>query len=123
MYISTSQEEFDYPSGDENAFTSYDGSGGVPIGGALRRFVYASRIDGVQQLFSSYIQDDTRLLWRRNIMERAQRIAPFLQYDEDPYPVVTEEGRIVFVLDAYTTAQDLPLLPALPGTSSVTSAG
>jgi uncharacterized membrane protein (UPF0182 family) len=108
VYISTSQREFDYPSGDENVFNSYDGTGGVPIGGALRRFVYASRIDGVQQLFSSYIQEDTRLLWRRNIMERAQRIAPFLQYDEDPYPVVTEDGEIVFVLDAYTTARTYP---------------
>ena len=108
IYTATTEDEFDYPSDDGNTFNRYDGAGGVPIGGLLRRIAYATRFDGTEQLFSSYITDQTRLHWRREINHRVQTIAPFLRFDTDPYPVVTEDGRIVYIIDAYTVARTYP---------------
>lgn len=108
VYVNTTQEEFDYPSGDQNVYTTYEGDGGVPIGGLLRRLVYAARFDGYRQLFSGYITGDTRLMFRRNIVDRARAAAPFLRYDEDPYPVLREDGSIVYILDAYSTSFNYP---------------
>jgi uncharacterized protein len=108
VYVKTTQQEFDYPSGDQNVYIDYDGEGGVPIGGLLRRFAFAWRIDGYRQLFSSYIAPESRVMFRRNIVDRARIVAPFLRYDRDPYPVVTEDGRIVYIIDAYTTSRAYP---------------
>ena len=108
VYTGTTQDEFDYPSENGNTFNRYDGDGGVPIGGMVRRIAYATRFDGTQQLFSSYITGETKLLWRRDIMSRVRELAPFLRYDRDPYPVVTEDGSIVYIIDAYTTARTYP---------------
>lgn len=115
VYVNTSQQEFDYPAGDRNVYTDYQGDGGVPIGGLLRRLVFAWRTDGYRQLFSSYIGADTRLMFRRHIVERARVIAPFLKYDRDPYPVVTEDGRIVYIIDAYTTSAAYPYSESYQG--------
>jgi len=108
VYVKTTQQEFDYPSGDKNVYTDYAGSGGVDIGGFLRRIAFAWRIDGYRQLFSSYLTDASRIMFRRNILKRASVIAPFLEFDRDPYPVVTEDGRIVYIIDAYTTSAAYP---------------
>lgn len=108
IYVRTTQQEFDYPSGNRNVYADYAGNGGVPIGGALRRIAFAWRIDGYRQLFSGYFTPDSRIMFRRSITERARTIAPFLRYDRDPYPVVTEDGRIVYIIDAYTTSAAYP---------------
>lgn len=108
VYVKTTQQEFDYPSGDENVYTDYAGSGGVSIGGLFRRLAFAWRIDGYRQLFSSYFTPESRIMFRRNILRRASIVAPFLNFDRDPYPVVTEDGRIVYVIDAYTTSRSYP---------------
>lgn len=108
VYVNTTQQEFDYPAGEENVFYTYDGEGGVRLGGLLRRVLYAARYDGENQLFSNYITADSRIMFRRSLRERARALAPFLLYDQDPYPVVTEEGEIKYILDAYTTARTYP---------------
>ncbi|MFP4363097.1 MAG: UPF0182 family protein [Spirochaetia bacterium] len=108
VYVNTSQEEFDYPLEDENAYTTYQGEGGVALNSALRRIAYASQIDGYRQLFSGYFTPESRIMFRRNITRRAQAIAPFLRYDRDPYPVLTEEGRIKYIIDAYTLTSGFP---------------
>jgi hypothetical protein len=108
VYVNTTQEEFDYPAGEENVFYTYQGNGGVPLGGLLRRILYAARYDGENQLFSSYITSESKIMFRRSLRERAKALAPFLLYDQDPYPVVTEEGKIKYILDAYTTARTYP---------------
>ena len=108
VYVNTTQQEFDYPSGEENVYSDYEGDGGVSMRGLVRRLALAWRIDGYRQLFSSYFDEDSRIMFRRNIVERVSVIAPFLRYDRDPYPVLTDEGRIVYIIDAYTTSRAYP---------------
>lgn len=115
VYVNTTQREFDYPSGAENVYTEYDGTGGVEMGGLLRRFIFASRFDGEQQLFSGYIQQGSRILFDRSIDERVSKGAPFLMFDEDPYPVLTEDGGIKFIVDAYTVTTAYPYSESYDG--------
>jgi uncharacterized membrane protein (UPF0182 family) len=103
----TSTDEFDYPSGDENIYTDYAGSGGVPLSDTLRRLVYAGKFSSVELLVSGSLTPQSKLLMYRNIWERAPAIAPFLAYDPDPY-VVTSDGKLYWIIDAYTTAETYP---------------
>lgn len=102
-------EEFDYPSGegDSNVNTRYDADSGVRVGGLLRRVAFALRFGASQILFSQYISGDSRVLFDRNIIDRVEKLAPWLWLDEDPYPVVAD-GRIVWVIDGYTWSNDYP---------------
>ncbi|MDK2989247.1 MAG: uncharacterized protein PWR16_776 [Methanoculleus sp.] len=103
----TTTAEFDYPSGDQNVYATYDGSGGVPLGDWLRRLVYAVRFGSVELLVSGSITPESRILLYRNAAERAATIAPFLSYDADPY-VVVDGGKIYWIIDAYTTTTQYP---------------
>jgi len=114
VYVRTGQQEFDYPSGDGNAYARYDGSGGIPLGSGLRRLALAMRFDGIRQLTSSDMTADSRLLFRREVRERVSMLAPFLRFDADPYAVVLD-GRLVIVLDAYTTSDHFPYSERLKG--------
>lgn len=107
--VNTGAQEFDYPAstGDENVYTTYDGTGGVRLGSPFTRLAYALRLSSSQIVLSSYITSDSRLLWRRTLEERVQTLAPFLGYDADPYPVIAN-GRLVWLLDAYTTSARYP---------------
>ncbi len=116
IYVKTTQKEFDYPSGSDNVYTTYKGNGGVPIGGMLRRFIFGWKYDGYQQIFSDYFTPDSRIMFHRNIEDRARMIAPFLQFDQDPYPVLTKEGRIKYIIDAYTTSSRYPYSEIYDGT-------
>ncbi|MDZ4804904.1 MAG: UPF0182 family protein, partial [Candidatus Eisenbacteria bacterium] len=107
VYVRTGQQEFDYPKGDENAYARYEGSGGIPLGSGLRRLALAMRFDGIRQLTSADMTADSRLLFRREVRERVSRLAPFLQFDRDPYAVIVD-GRMVIVIDAYTTSDHFP---------------
>ena len=109
VYVKTHQQEFDYPQGQSNNLTSYQGTGGIPIGGELRRILIATdRGDLGKVPFSDDITPDSRLLMRRNIRERAATLAPFLTFDSDPYLVVGDDGRLSWILDAYTTSDTYP---------------
>ncbi|MCA1816291.1 MAG: UPF0182 family protein, partial [Acidobacteria bacterium] len=109
VYVKTKQQEFDYPQGDANASTVYEGSGGFPVGGFLRRFVLAWETDDLSRLpFADDVTPDSRVLMRRNIGERVRALAPFLSYDADPYVVVSRDGRIFWLMDAYTTTDTYP---------------
>ncbi len=107
VIVGTTAQEFDYPSGDENVYTTYQGAGGVILDSAFKRLAYALRLGSSQLLFSSYITPESRLMWRRAIDERVQTVAPFLRYDPDPYPVIAG-GRLVWLLDAYTVSDRYP---------------
>jgi uncharacterized membrane protein (UPF0182 family) len=109
VYVKTHQQEFDYPQGQGNNFTSYQGTGGIRLGGFFRRILLAiDRGDLGKLPFSDDITPDSRLLMRRNIRERVAALAPFLTFDQDPYLVVGDDGRLSWILDAYTISDTYP---------------
>ena len=109
VYVKTRQQEFDYPQGQSNNLTSYQGTGGIQIGGFFRRLLLAFDRDDLGTLpFSDDVNPDSRLLMRRNIRDRVSRIAPFLTFDQDPYIVVGDDGRISWIIDAFTTSDSFP---------------
>ena len=107
IFTGTNTPEFDYPKGDENAFTQYDGAGGVEIGSFVRKLAYALDLGSYKILISNYFSDDTRIHYHRQIRDRASQIAPFLTYDEDPYITIVN-GRLQWIIDAYTTSDRFP---------------
>ena len=107
VFVKTQAREFDYPKGDDNVYTTYEGTGGVPVGGLLRQLMFSVGLGSFQLLFSNDISAQSRVLYHRNITDRLQTIAPFLRYDPDPYLVVSE-GRLFWIRDAYTTTDHYP---------------
>jgi hypothetical protein len=107
VFVKTRTEEFDYPRGDDNVFTSYAGEGGVSVGSLWRRLLFAVRFRSTDTLFSPNLIAESRVLLHRRIAERVERIAPFLTYDPDPY-LALSEGRLVWIQDAYTTSGRYP---------------
>ncbi len=109
VYVRTRQKEFNYPQGEANSLTSYEGTGGIPIGGFFRRLLIAlDRGDLAKLPFSDDVTADSRLLMRRNVRSRVETLAPFLTFDADPYIVVTAGGRLVWMMDAFTTSESYP---------------
>ncbi len=106
--VGTRQREFDYPSGEANIFTAYEGKGGVSISSLARRMVLAWRLQSLKILLSADITKDSRILYHRNIVERAQKALPFLQLDRDPYLVLNDAGELLWLMDAYTTSTRYP---------------
>jgi uncharacterized membrane protein (UPF0182 family) len=109
VYVNTRQKEFNYPQGQTNSFTSYQGKGGVVIGGFLRRLLIAADRGDLGKLpFSDDVNSQSRLLMRRNVVARVSALAPFLTYDPDPYMVVGENGKLYWMMDAFTTSDSYP---------------
>jgi uncharacterized protein len=109
VYVKTRQKEFNYPQGESNSLTSYEGKGGVVLGGFLRRCIIAfDRGDLAKLPFSDDITSDSRLLMRRNVRRRVNALAPFLIYDEDPYIVVGDDGRLSWIMDGFTVSDSYP---------------
>ena len=109
VYVKTRQQEFNYPQGQSNNLTSYQGDGGIVLGGFLRRVVLAfDRGDLGKLPFSDDVNPQSRLLMRRNVRDRVNALAPFLTYDSDPYIVVGDDGRLSWVMDAFTTSDEYP---------------
>ena len=104
------QKEFDYPSGQGDAavYSSYDGGSGVPIGSFARRLLFAFHFGSMNIVLSNDLTDKTRILFHRDVIERAQLALPFLVFDPDPYMVITNEGRLVWLVDAYTATDRYP---------------
>lgn len=99
--------EFDYPQGGTNVYTHYAGSGGVPLEGFWRKLVFGWKFGGTRLLFSEYPRPESRIMFRRNIVERVSTVAPFLKLDPDPYMVLVD-GRLRWIIDAYTTSSSFP---------------
>jgi uncharacterized membrane protein (UPF0182 family) len=109
VYVKTRQKEFNYPQGDANNLTSYQGNGGIRLGGWLRRTLIAyDRGDLAKLPFSDDVDSDSRLLMRRKLSDRVQELAPFLTFDPDPYVVIGQDGRIFWLMDAFTTSDGYP---------------
>jgi hypothetical protein len=105
--VNTKTEEFDYPMGNKNKYTRYEGRGGVRIGSLFRKFIFAVEFGDIKILLTHYIDKNSRIMFHRSILERVKTIAPFLSYDRDPYLVIAK-GKLYWILDAYTTTSDFP---------------
>jgi uncharacterized membrane protein (UPF0182 family) len=109
VYVKTRQQEFNYPEGQANNLASYEGSGGIVMGGLLRRILLAfDRGDIAKVPFSDDVNAQSRLLMRRNVRDRVAALAPFLTFDRDPYMVVGDDGRLCWIMDAYTSSDTYP---------------
>jgi len=109
VYVKTQQREFNYPQGQSNNLTSYEGNGGILLGGFLRRMVIALDQSDLAKLpFSDDVNQDSRLLMRRNIRDRVSALAPFLTYDPDAYIVLGDDGRLSWIMDAFTVSGSYP---------------
>ncbi|HEX7511206.1 MAG TPA: UPF0182 family protein [Chitinivibrionales bacterium] len=106
--VNTAAKEFDYPSGNENRYTTYTGSGGVSIGGIFKRLLFVLRFKELKILLSTDISSQSRILYTRQIMDRVNKALPFLTYDSDPYMIITREGRLVWMIDGYTVTDAYP---------------
>ncbi len=115
IFTGTTTPEFDYPQGDENAFTTYDGAGGVPIPNWRRKLAYAYDLSSLKILISNYFTTDSRIHYYRQVKQRVSQVAPFLQLDSDPY-ITLIDGRLQWIIDAYTKSDRFPYSePVEPG--------
>ncbi|MHB1327157.1 MAG: UPF0182 family membrane protein [Gemmatimonadales bacterium] len=108
VFVNTAQREFDHPAGEANIFRAYTGTGGITIDNALRRLLFSIHYGSTKILLSGDITAESRILYRRNIVERAREALPFLSLDGDPYLVIGTDGTLKWVLDAYTTTDRYP---------------
>ncbi len=107
VLVKTKAREFDYPKGDKNVYTTYQGKGGVHIKSFFRRLLFAIEFMDPQILFTTYLNPESRIMFNRRINRRTNAIAPFLDYDGDPYLVVSAE-KLYWIQDAYTTSAMYP---------------
>ena len=117
VMTSTKVKELDYPSGEENVYNVYDGTGGIRVGNYARRLMFADYLQDWQMLFTQNFTSETKLLFRRNINRRVRAIAPFLRFDRDPYLVAADTNNLTtkkdqnylyWIIDAYTTSDSYP---------------
>jgi uncharacterized membrane protein (UPF0182 family) len=118
VFVKTKTEEFDYPRGEDNVFATYQGQGGVPLGGLFRRLMFAIRFRSTDTFFSPTLTPESRVMMHRRISERVARIAPFLTFDSDPYLAISD-GRLVWIQDAYTTSNRYPYASAAGGVNYI----
>jgi len=114
VYVHTTEKEFDFPRGDANAETTYRGDGGIPLSSLWRRLVVARQFDGLRLFLSGYFTPQSRVMIRRNVVERVQRLAPFLTFDHEPY-IVANGDHYVYILDSYTSSANYPYSAAYRG--------
>ena len=121
VIVKTATEEFDYPRGEGgNVFTTFEGDSGIDIGGFLPRLAFAMQFADINLFISQELTSESELLWRRNILQRTLEVAPFLQFDSDPYIVIGGDGNLYWFLDAYTVSGRFPYSePSQFGTRTV----
>ncbi len=105
--VNTDEKEFDYPQGEKNVYTEYEGTAGIRLN-FINRILFAIREHSLKILVSTNINSDSRILINRGIKERVEKIAPYLSYDSDPYLVISEDGKLFWMMDAYTTSSYYP---------------
>ena len=107
VYVHTTEKEFDFPQGDANAETIYSGRGGIALSNLWRKLVIAHEFDGLRLFISGYFTQASRVLIRRNVVERVERLAPFLTFDGDPY-IVANGDHYSYIIDGYTSSENFP---------------
>jgi uncharacterized protein len=107
VFVRTATREFHYPKGDDNIFTTYEGDGGVPVGGFFRKAIFSLKFRSMKTLLTNDLNPDSRVMYYRRVQERVRKIAPFLMYEDDRYLAISE-GRLFWVQDAYTITNRFP---------------
>ena len=113
VFVHTKQPEFDYPSGSGNVETRYAGKGGFPISSMPLRVAAALRYGDWNIVLTSYLTPESRMIIRRRVRERLEELAEFILWDQDPYLVITRDGRLVWMVDGYTASASHPYSRAL----------
>lgn len=108
VLVNGKQKEFDYPVGAENVYTNYSGKNGIRINSFFRRLLLSWQLKDYKMILASNITNDSQVLINRNIADRVQKVAPYLAYDHDPYIVVGDNGKLYWIMDAYTFGSKYP---------------
>ncbi len=116
VFVRTAQPEFNYPSGTENVHSKYEGAGGIPIKGFAMRLAAAIAEGDWNILLTSYLSPESRMLIRRNVVKRLDSLAEFVIWDDDPYLVINDDGRLVWMVDGYTAHNRHPYSKPLRAT-------
>ena len=117
MIVDTEVKEFDYPKGNDNVYTSYQGKGGIPLDTAWKRLLFAWTQSDINILLTSYLKPQSRIQIYRGVQERVAQIAPFLTLDQDPY-LVLADGKLYWIQDAYTVSDRFPYSQPASGFAS-----
>jgi uncharacterized membrane protein (UPF0182 family) len=108
VLVRTKSQELDYPAGDQNVYTTYKGTGGVPIGSFGRKLIFAAHHASMRFLLSQDLTSESRILYHQQIQERVKKIAPFITFDRDAYVVIAQGGRLFWIVDGYTNSDRFP---------------
>ncbi len=114
VFVHTAREEFDYPSGDQNKYSTYQGTGGFPVGSFLLKIAAAISEGEPNIIFTGYLTGESRMMIHRKVQDRLGYLAGFLHWDQDPYLVITDDGKLVWMVDGYTTSLSHPYSATLP---------
>ena len=115
VIVKTKAKEFDYPKGDENVYSTYAGNGGITVSSLWKRILFSIKYSNMQILLTTNFTPESRIIINRNIQERVNKIAPFLGYDKDPYMVISKEGKLFWIQDAYTISSNYPYSTPVAG--------
>ena len=115
VIVKTKAKEFDYPKGDENVYSTYAGNGGIAVSSLWRRILFSIKYSNMQILLTTNFTPESRIMINRNIQERVNKVAPFLGYDKDPYMVISKEGKLFWIQDAYTISSSYPYSTPVKG--------
>jgi hypothetical protein len=108
ILVRTKSQELDYPAGDQNIYTTYQGRGGVSIGSFWRQILFSIHHATLRILLSQDLTAESRILYHRTVQERVKKIAPFITFDRDAYLVIAQGGRLFWIVDGYTLADRFP---------------
>ena len=114
-FVNTKAQEFDYPKGDENVFAEFQGNSGIKVDSIFKKALLAIKFNSLKTFLSNDITNDSQALYYRNIDERVQKVLPFLSFDSDPYIVVTDEGDLKWIYDAYVSSDLYPYSQKMSG--------
>ncbi len=118
VIVNSSLREIDYYEGSEEVEYSYDGAGGIKLG-FLNRLIYSVKNADFRMLISEFVKKDSKILINRNIRDRVEKAIPFLQFDDDPYMVIDADGRLKWIIDAYTTSNYFPYSQSYGGVNYI----
>ena len=108
IVVDSTEKEFDYPKGNQKIYSIYKGDGGVRVNSFWRKLLFTIRFRDINLLFSGQVRGDSQVMYFRNIKDRVKKCAPFLQFDQDPYMVLADDGKLYWIADAYATTDKYP---------------